>query len=404
MLKRQRTRIQRGFAIITVLVFMLVVATLLSGIGMFAASHQARAHIDGDYASSLFLAEAGANHEMHKLSINQNNPDQYPGATINLGLGSFTVWCANRDGSVPWTDRKELLVFSRGVVDGVTRTIKVAVKGFYAPGDYAIYGTDAVSTFTGTSPLIRGDIGTNDRLQFTGSPTVTGNIYFNGPNAGWAGSQSGYPTYYDTKPLIWPTVSEIANEMFPSGGLTWLQTHNDNIRAIPPILGNTINNSVILRAGNYYLTNVNLGGSKAVVFDNTSGPVNLWIGPEGGSQVARFRGGSAAVSLSADPSKACHIYVATRGGIDLAGNETMDALVYAVNRDFSGDAYGHIENSGNPVINGQCIAEDVDLNGNITINFYTHLIRPITFGHYGYDNLWEEGRVNGDGSWTAGGR
>src|SRR5687768_12806553 len=102
--KWTRRRPQRGFALVSVLVFMLVIATLLSGMGMFAASHQSLAHVDSDYAAALSLAEAGANYEFRKLSLDQNNPDQYPGATINWGGGTFTVWCANRDGSVPWTN------------------------------------------------------------------------------------------------------------------------------------------------------------------------------------------------------------------------------------------------------------------------------------------------------------
>jgi hypothetical protein len=394
----------RGFALISVLVFILIIATLLSGMGMFAASHHARAHVDSDWTAALSLAEAGANYEFRKLSLNQNDPDQYPGATQTWGGGSFTVWCANRDGTMPWTNRSELLVFSRGTVDGVTRTVKVAVKGYHAPGNYAIYGTDNISTFNGTAVLVNGDIGTNDQLRFTGSPQINGGIYFNGPDAGWVGGMpGGYTEFHDTKRYEWPTVSQVANSQFP-GGLVYLATHNDNSRAIPPITGNTINNSVTLTAGNYYITNMNLTGSKAITFDNRLGPVNIWIGPEGGTNVARFRGGSAAVRVNVDPEKAPRIYVATRGGIDLGGNIAMDALVYAVNRDVTGNTFGHVENSGNPTINGQLIGDDVDLNGNITVNFYTHLMRPTTFGYYGFDNLWQEGRVDEEGGWIPGGR
>ncbi len=400
---------RRGFTIVTVLVFVLIISTLLSGIGIFAVSHQSRAMVDSDYAAALSIAEAGANIEFRKLSVNQNLPDQWPGATATLGNGTYTVWCANSDGSVPWNNtwpnNDELHVFSRGTVDGVTRTVRVGVKGYYASGNYAIYGTDQISTFNGASVLIRGDIGTNDQLQFTGTPTITGGIYFNGPDAGWVGgAPAGYTTTTDIKPYDWPTVSQIAMDKFPAGGLSWLATHNDNSRAIPPIVGNTVNNSVTLPPGNYYLTNVNLGGSRQIYFDNTNGPVNVWIGPEGGAAIARWRGGSAAVAVDVDPEKAPRIYVATAGGIDLGGNQQLDALVYAVNMDASGNTYGHVENSGNPRIAGQIIADDVDLNGNIQIDFKVHLIRPITFGYYGFDNFWEEGRANGPGTWTAGGR
>ena len=411
MLRRSpaQRRIRRGFTIITVLVFILVISTLLSGIGIFSVSHQTRAMADSDYAAALSLAEAGANWEFRKLSLNQNLPDQWPGATVNWGGGSFTVWCANSDGSVPWNNtwpnNDELHVFSRGTIDGVTRTVRVAVKGYYAQGNYAIYGTDQISTFNGTSVIIRGDIGTNDQLQFTGTPSITGGVYFNGPDAGWVGgAPGGYTTNYDIKPYDWPTVSQIAWNMFPQGGLNWIATHNDNSRAVPPIVGNSVTTSVTLPPGNYYLTNVGLGGSRQIYFDNANGPINVWIGPEGGSSIARWRGGSAAVAVDAAPDKAPRIYVATRGGIDLGGNQQLDALVYAVNRDASGDSYGHVENSGNPRIRGQIIADDVDLNGNVQVDFVVHLIRPITFGYYGFDNLWQEGRFESNGSWKPGGR
>ena len=400
---------RRGFTIVTVLVFVLVISTLLSGIGIFAVSHQGRAMVDSDYAAALSLAEAGANWEFRKLSMNQNLPDQWPGATVSMGGGTFQVWCANSDGSVPWNNawpnQDELHVFSRGTIDGVTRTVRVAVKGYYAQGNYAIYGTEQISTFNGQSVIIRGDIGTNDQLQFTGTPLVTGGIYFNGPDAGWVGgTPSGYVTSYDIKPYEWPTVSQIAMNMFPQGGLSWIATHNDNSRAVPPIVGNSVTTSTTLPPGNYYLTNVNLAGSRTITFNNTNGPVNVWIGPEGSTSIARWQGGSAAVATDVDPTKAPRIFVATRGGIDLGGNQALDALVYAVNVDASGASYGHIENSGNPRINGQIIADDVDLNGNVTVTFTTHLMRPITFGYYGFDNFWSEGRVDANGAWTAGGR
>jgi len=399
----------RGSALITVLIFISIVSVLLAGIAKFSISHQQLALNDSRYAAALSLAEAGANTEFRKISLDASLPDQWPGATANWGGGSYTVWCANSDGSVPWNNawpnNSDLLVFSRGTVDGVTRTVKVKVKGYNASGNYAIYGTNQVSTFNGTAVTIRGDIGTNDELQFTGSPNIQGSVYFNGPGAGWVGgTPSGYNEVHDTKVIQWPTVSEVAMQQFPAGGLPWLATHNSNSLANPPIIGNTITTNVTLPAGNYYLTNVSLTAGRKITFNNTGGPVNVWIGPEGSPAVANWRGGSAAISVTSDPTKTPRIYAATKGGIDLGGGEVMDALVYAVNRDGAGNTYGHIDNSGNPTINGQLIADNIDLNGNISVNFVKDLIRPVTFGYYGYDNLWEEGRVNGPGTWTPGGR
>src|SRR5438094_744380 len=134
---------------------------------------------------------------------------------------------------------------------------------------------------------------------------------------------------------------------------------------------------------------MNLAGSQAIAFDNRNGPVNIWFGPPGSPNVAKFRGGSAAVSIASNPLNAPHIYVASKGGIDLGGNIGMQALVYAVNTDASGNHYGTITNSGNPVIDGQIIGNNVNLNGGIVVNYITDLVQPVTFGYYGYDNLWE---------------
>ena len=83
--------------------------------------------------------------------------------------------------------------------------------------------------------------GTNSKIDMSSHPTINGSVYFNGPNAGWySGSPSGYTTVTQPKPVLWSTVDQIANEMFPSGGLTWLATHNDNASASPAIVSSSI--------------------------------------------------------------------------------------------------------------------------------------------------------------------
>jgi len=279
-------------------------------------------------------------------------------------------------------------------VAGVSRTVKVASKGFAPDGHYAIYTIDSISVWKGASAVITGDIGTNGKFSFSADPTINGAIYFNGAAAGWAATDPGiYTEIRKPNPILWPTVDDVANGMFPLGGLTWLSTNNDNATANPPIVGNSITNAVTLTAGNYYVTNINLAGGQQITFDNRAGSVNLWVGPAGANGTCRFRGGTAFVPIALDPTKANHIYVATQTGIDLGGNAQMDALVYAYNKDATGREYGYATNSGNPIVNGQIIANQYDLNGNIRLNYITDLIKPLSYGYYGYDNSWLE--VNG---------
>lgn len=361
------------------------------GIGTFAVSHQTRMRADLNYAQALDLAEAGIDYEFRKVSLDPTTADQSPGVRYTFGQGSFTVYCTNKDATTPWSSSQYLYVVSTGTVNGISRTVKVSCKGFTPSGNYAIYTVNNISVWSGASASISGDVGTNGKFQFSSHPTINGSIYFNGPNAGWSGGDPGsYTTTTQPRAITWATVDQIANTSFPSGGLTWLKTHNSNASASPPIVGNSITDSVTLTAGDYYVETLNLTGSKAITFDNRTGPVNLWVGPAGGASTAKFRGGTAYVPIALDPTKANHVYVATKGGIDLGGNSQMDALIYAYNKDSSGTEYGYATNSGNPIVNGQIIANQYDLNGNIQLNYVTDLIKPTSYGYYGYDDSWQE--------------
>jgi len=399
-------RSRYGGVLISALAFMVVVSLLLAGIGTLTVSHYGRAHSESDYAAALSLAEAGINYEYRKISLNSANADQAgtsnpPGVSYNFGGGTFRVYCTNKDGTTPWTAPGLLYVIATGTFNGATRTIKVASKGFPPTGKFAIYTLNSISVWNGSAISIVGDVGSNGLLDFSGHPGISGSVYFNGPNAGWYGgvAPSGYNVVQDSKPIQWDTVDQKALKLFPPslyppGGLAYLATNNNNANAVPPIVGNSITASVTLKGpGNYYVTNINLTGNKKISLDNTNGPINLWIGPSGGTGTARFRGGTAAVSATTNPNNKCNIYVATKSGIDLAGNEEIDAAIYAYNIDANGASYGYVKNSGNPVINGQILANEADINGNLTVNYMPGYITPTSYGYYGYDNSWVE--ING---------
>ncbi len=384
-------RRDRGGAIIGVLFVLLIISILLLGTGTLAVGHQNLEKTDENYAAAIDVTEAGINYELRKISVNPASANQYPGTATGVGNGSFKVYCMNRDGSTPWTSTSgSLYVVSVGTVDNVSRTVKVSVKGFAPAGKFAIYTMDSISIWRGSAMNIVGDVGSNGQLDFTSHPGITGSVYFNGPDAGWyGGDPGGYPVVRNGSQITWPTVRQVA-QTTPAGSLAALAVTNSNASANPPIVNNSITNSVTLTAGDYYVTNINLTGNNKITLDNSAGPVNIWVGPEGGTGTCKFRGGTAAIKTDTDPSKACHIYVATQSGIDMAGNEEVDALVYAYNKDANGNNYGYVQNSGNPTLNGQIIANKVDINGNITINYTTDLIKPTSFGYFGYDNSWTE--------------
>lgn len=387
---RPRLHGSRGVAIIGVLFFILIVSILLMGVGTYCVANQTNVLVDADYAQAMDLAEAGINFEFRKLSLSTANPDQSPGGTYTLGPGTFTVYCTNKDGTTPWTVGSNLYVISTGTVDGVSRTVKVSSKMTIPMGNFAIFTMGGLSIWKGGSMDITGDVGTDATLDFNSTPNISGSVYLYGSGASLVGGHtSDYTINNQSNALTWPTVDSLASQTV-SGGMGALATTNDNAKAIPPIVGNSITSDVTLPAGNYYVTNIDLKANHTINFNNAAGPVNIWVGPSGGSGTCTFRGGSAAIPIATDATKACHVYVATASGIDMAGNETVDALVYAYNKDASGNPYGYVNLSGNPTINGEVLGNQVDVNGNVKVNYKTSLVQPTGGGYYGYDNSWAE--------------
>jgi len=397
---------RRGGILISALAFTAIGSFLIVGVLTMTLSHYARAKTEADYDGSLALAEAGINYELRKLSANANSGDQIVAGVAlgshTLGPGSFSVYCSNKDGTTPWIVPNPLYVNSLGTINGVSRMVRVSAKGFAWTGRYAVYSVDHLSTWHGSSIDVVGDVGTDNQLSFSGTPGISGSVYFNGPNAGWAGGipQPGYTEVHNPTPQTWATVDEIALKKFPaggafgSGGLTYLATNNNNLTANPPIVNNSITDDITLTGpGDYYVTNIDLTGNKKINFNNTNGPVNLWIGPSNGTGTARFRGGTGAISATADASKMNNIYVATNSGIDMAGNETVDAVVYAYNKTSTGTEIGAIQFSGNPTVNGQVLANQVDINGNVTINYIQGVNKQTNFAYWGFDDQWSE--ING---------
>jgi hypothetical protein len=246
---------------------------------------------------------------------------------------------------------------------------------------------------------IVGDVGTNGLFKFSGTPGITGDVFFHGEDAGWyADADPGaYDTHHMPSEMEWKTVEEIALEAFPNsgatapGGLTYLKTHNSNASAIPPIASNSITDTTTLTGpGDYYLENVNLTGTRKIILNNAAGPIRIWLGPKEGTGTFRWRGGTGAIAGSESSANKCTIYMAAKSTLDLAGNERLDASIYAYNEYADGTPYGNVLNSGTPTINGQILANKVDLNGNITVNYVPSGLKPTNFGYYGFDDSWKD--------------
>lgn len=396
-------RRERGHVLIGTLFLILVASILLIGVGSLSVAHQQRALVDSRYATALHLAEAGVNYELRKITANASNADQSPGVTYSFGEGTFRVYCADRDASnnasTPFTGGSKAYVYATGTVGGIARTVRVAARRGSSAAEYAIFAVNA-GTFNGSAMSVNGNIGTNGTYSFSGSPGVTGTVSFNGPGSGWAGSPpSGYTVNYNPDPVVWPTVNELANQAFPSGGLTWLATNNDN-NLCSGIVSNKIianGNTTVTLVGkpggaNYYLTQMTFNGNAKIAFNNTNGPINIWVGPSGSLTASSISGGVASVKQSDDPEKGVRIYVATQAGFTISGNSRLDAGIYAYNT-HNGSTIGSVTNNGNPQIYGSIISKNVTLNGNPTINYVSGMFGGSGSSLYEFDGLWSE--ING---------
>jgi Tfp pilus assembly protein PilX len=385
---------RRGGVLIHVLAFLLITTILLSGMGQFVVSHQTLVTSRANHASALDLAEAGINYELRKITVSptQADPQSTPYAGT-LGNGSFSVYVTGTSGGA-WSAGGALDIVSTGTVNGISRTI--TIQGG-ATGSGSTTGTGVFTVGSGAisgSETITGDLGTNGALAVSGYGDVTGHVYIDGPGASWTMSGSGtYNMVYNSTAANIQTVDQIANAAFPAstyppGGLAYLATHNSNAAAG---LGTTLTtsgcSSITLPPGNYYFTSINASGNNPITFNNTSGSVNIWVGPSGGSGAVNISGSTTAVALSTNPN--VHIYVATKGGMNLSGYDDFQAGFYAYDTDSSGNPFGSINISGSTTITGQIVGYNVAISGYMDLTSVPGLFSSGS-GTYAFTRPWTE--------------
>ena len=392
---KQCRRRRSGGVLISALVFTVIISMLLAGIGTLSLSHYARAKADGDYLSALDIAEAGINYEFNKISQNASLVDLVgtgSGTTYAFGGGSFQIYATNKNGT-PWTPGAAMYVYSKGTINGVSRTLRVSGKsqGFTSP-DYAIFGTDE-AVIDQAASVISGDLGTNNSLILNNVPTITGFIDFNGPSAHWGNPPNH--TYPNLRSLptavVYPTVDALAKLAAP-GGLAYLSNHNDNNLASPSINSNSILTSVNMTLGskaggaNYYLTGCTCNGSAQINFNNSLGPINVWVGPSGGSSAFVFNGGNATVQNSTDPTKKVKIFSALNSDVIFNCNTRMDFGVYAYNP----GSNSRVILNNNPKLYGTIIANKVTLYQSANVYYQLNYFGLASSQYYGYDDSWLE--------------
>ena len=138
---RTRKINSKGIALVTVVLFFLVLVILLGGVMFSSISNQGNAMLSKDHSSSYYIAESGLNvtieklkdflvkNAYHKIPVGQYNKymadlktyiDDLNGSSTNLSLGTYTV---NTD-----TSSSPYILRSTGNVGGTTRTVQTTIE------------------------------------------------------------------------------------------------------------------------------------------------------------------------------------------------------------------------------------------------------------------------------------
>jgi len=394
----------RGAALITVLVFVLISSIILAGIGALVVSDLQTAIEGQEYDNAIYTAEAGINYELNKISVNSANADQKnatgaPGTSYSSAAGAFSVYVTQRNSNgtetTPWASGNNLYIYATGTINGISRQVKVAAAPFGSSStpSYAVFGASQ-GLINGSPATINGSVGTNGFFTFNGSPTVTGSVIFNGSGSNWQSPPNGtYTVVHNSTAVSWPTVETVAVNTFGSTGLSYVASHNDNSLASPAIASTTLlinsgTQTFVGKAGgaNYYLTSLTCNGSSLIYFNNTNGPITIWVGPSGTSSTFDFNGGSSAIKMSTSTTSPVKIYIATTNDVIQNGNTEIDAGIYNLNNSGS----GRVILNGNPTVNGSIISNMFTFNGTPTINYTSGYFSLGGASYYGVATTWNE--------------
>ena len=455
---------QAGGVLVTAVAFAAIISLFVAGVATLSVGHLGRGASEADYATAIQLADAGINHELRWLSMDTSNYSRahqafpsngqlgpYTGTVQGItGNGSFTVSVMNTNNTGPWAPPNELKIRSTGRINGISRTVEITGQRRGIFDDYAIFAIEE-GKLGGSNSYVVGNMGTNGGVFFSGGAAVDniqGELTYNGfpvvnPLESEPPSNSGYESgsnvWWNPDPIPWPTVSEIAAQLFP-GGLNYLKTNNNNANVLEfstadlsflpshatvigigtgLLNGNEFRNAtvdgqiqdappsgtryqdgdegiygkrvLIFPPGDYYINSLNLTNMEpiGILIDNASGMVRIWI--DGGTRQVDSL--DCAVMFTSSDKNKFRLYYNNCARLSILGSSTFNGSIYAYNDGCNRDLEPEVEVGGNSVINGSVIAQYVNIHGNSRINF------PNNSGGaalddfalwYGFKNTWKE--------------
>ncbi|NLI01572.1 MAG: hypothetical protein GX446_19020 [Chthonomonadales bacterium] len=428
---------RRGAAMIlalalTLCLTMLVVATQLEVITEFKTSRTER-----DFERALQMAEAGVNAYQHRLTFGTASGQpgaallpplyEFPGGVVptlqqfrqRVLNGTYTLVrypAGSQQGyfvGTIGTPGDTAHIVSYGWSNGVARRVSCVLQTEAAPqdieddtqihpsGEYALFAVTRMTVENNNSLV--GGVGTNGTVSLDHNSSITsGSLCLYGPNASFSqGNNVTANVVRYPDPVVWPTVAQIADRLFPSGGLTWLATHNDNgmatingVAGIPNSKIYATNNVTVVfngKAGgaNYYITDAYFKNNATIRFNNSAGPIRIWIGPLGGSGGWYSKNNADFTVTSTDPANAPRLYMATTGGFTGKNNVDCNFGIYAYNADANGNKWGHIEVKNNMLMHGTFVANEVTMKNNTAIAAGAPFWQPLGAAYYDM-SVWQE--------------
>ncbi|MCW5943374.1 MAG: hypothetical protein KIS66_14175 [Fimbriimonadaceae bacterium] len=431
-----------AFAAITSLIMAAVGMLVLSHLSTSRAEAGYAKAISVAEAGANYELEWIGNDPNNPNRAHQHFPNTgQPGVvTLNVpGGGTATVGVKSVEGG-NWLVGSPVKVVATGTVDGVSRTVEVLANpvSVMAPAqaadEYAVFGLSSVR-LNGAGSRVTGSVGTNETYSATGGAgAVSGNIAFGGVTP----SVTGPRVYRQATPYAYPTVSELARRYHSAGMTAWkTQNNNDRLLKFNPnntrfLLSEAVNagytksswtlsNSsfgkspaltddgfsgdragggrysnasdglygkkvLIFPPGDYYFESIGLTSNQsAILVDNASGPVRIWIGGNSSGDSLHV---TTLLTNPSDPGSFRVLY-AKSAELSVTGTAYVSGVFYAV------DDLGRssIKLSGNSYVNGMLIANDVTISGNSEVGFPTAPLRPHAADParaYRYANQWRE--------------